>query len=311
MVLRERTRIGKKEVALWQYALRVFREDMYWSREQLAQYIGVSTRSIVYWEEGQEPGLRAQAKLVMALQELPVQIERMSKRFFSRFFPATAMLTGEEIIKILESKGLDKKIKSVLAEEMPEIADLPFREALYVCSQKKPELEDGYMQNREAEQYVKLQKVYTALKGKKKNPGVSFARRKAPESKKPVAGKGRGGQRRKTKDPGGGDDEGGSDSDGDSSETGDEDVWLDIGQLARYLNIKESTLYSWAESKFIPSYKLGRLRRFNKGEIDSWIKQRGNHDGNSPTFIDNLTRDLRKTRPGYRVNHKEVDNGSF
>lgn len=310
-MLRERTRIVKKEGGLWQYALRVFREDMHWSREQLAKYIGVSTRSIVYWEQGQAPGLRAQAKLVAALQDLPVEIERKLKRFSLRFFPEAVTLTGEEIIKILESKGLDKKIKSTLAEEMPEIADLPFREALYAYSKKKPDLEDGYMQNREAEQYLKLQKVYATLKGQKKNPGTSFTKQKAPEQNKPVAGKRRSGRSSKSKDPGGGDDGGDSDSDDGPPATGDEDIWLDVAQLARYLNIKESTLYAWAENRFIPGYKFGRLWRFSKGEIDAWIREHRTVKETSPTFIENLARDLRKTRPGDRVNRKEVDNGAF
>ena len=45
---------------------------------------------------------------------------------------------------------------------------------------------------------------------------------------------------------------------------------MDIQGLARYLNIRVKTLY--AKVREIPHYKVGRLIRFKKEEVDDWMK---------------------------------------
>jgi len=46
--------------------------------------------------------------------------------------------------------------------------------------------------------------------------------------------------------------------------------YLTIQQVADYLSIKPSSLYSKIAE--IPHYRIGRLLRFRKGEIDRWIE---------------------------------------
>jgi excisionase family DNA binding protein len=48
---------------------------------------------------------------------------------------------------------------------------------------------------------------------------------------------------------------------------------LTIKQTAERLQIKRSTLYSWAAQGTIPHLKLGRLLRFDPDEIDAWLQQ--------------------------------------
>ena len=51
---------------------------------------------------------------------------------------------------------------------------------------------------------------------------------------------------------------------------------LTIDELSEHLGIKKSNLYSKVERKEIPFYKIGRLVRFKKTEIDLWLeKSRG------------------------------------
>ncbi len=48
--------------------------------------------------------------------------------------------------------------------------------------------------------------------------------------------------------------------------------YLGIQRLSQYLDIKVSTLYSLVEAKEIPHYRIGRLVRFRKAEIDIWME---------------------------------------
>jgi excisionase family DNA binding protein len=47
-----------------------------------------------------------------------------------------------------------------------------------------------------------------------------------------------------------------------------------IQDLSRYLGIKTGTLYVMVEERSIPHYRIGRLVRFRKSEIDRWMEQK-------------------------------------
>lgn len=49
---------------------------------------------------------------------------------------------------------------------------------------------------------------------------------------------------------------------------------MTLEEVAKYLKVDESTVYTWANNGTIPAAKLGRLWRFDKEEIDRWIKER-------------------------------------
>ena len=49
--------------------------------------------------------------------------------------------------------------------------------------------------------------------------------------------------------------------------------FLTIDEVSEYLGIKKSSLYSKVERKEIPYYKVGRLVRFKKSDIDPWMKK--------------------------------------
>src|SRR5512136_1907618 len=47
--------------------------------------------------------------------------------------------------------------------------------------------------------------------------------------------------------------------------------FLPVDELSQYLGIKKSSLYSLVEKREIPHYRIGRLVRFEKSEIDGWM----------------------------------------
>ncbi len=49
--------------------------------------------------------------------------------------------------------------------------------------------------------------------------------------------------------------------------------FLTIEEVSEYLGIKKSSLYAKVERKEIPYYKVGRLIRFKKSDIDPWMEK--------------------------------------
>ena len=50
------------------------------------------------------------------------------------------------------------------------------------------------------------------------------------------------------------------------------DKWLTIKELARYLKLSTDILYKWAQAGKIPVSKVGNQWRFDREEIDEWVK---------------------------------------
>ncbi len=47
-----------------------------------------------------------------------------------------------------------------------------------------------------------------------------------------------------------------------------------VDDLCAYIGICRSTVYKWIMTKNLPAYRMGRLWKFKKIEVDRWIKQR-------------------------------------
>jgi excisionase family DNA binding protein len=52
----------------------------------------------------------------------------------------------------------------------------------------------------------------------------------------------------------------------------DQDKWLTIDELADYLNMGRTKLYRMAQKADIPASKIGNQWRFDREEIDEWMK---------------------------------------
>ncbi len=50
-----------------------------------------------------------------------------------------------------------------------------------------------------------------------------------------------------------------------------ENSLLSVKQAATYLGLKESNLYSKVERQEIPHYRVGRLIRFKRDDLDTWL----------------------------------------
>ncbi len=49
---------------------------------------------------------------------------------------------------------------------------------------------------------------------------------------------------------------------------------MDIDELADYLRLKKQTIYNWLNQRRITGIKVGGVWRFDRREIDSWLRSR-------------------------------------
>ena len=51
--------------------------------------------------------------------------------------------------------------------------------------------------------------------------------------------------------------------------------WVSVQDVADHLGVNKDTIYKWIDSRGLPAHKLGRLWKFQLGEIDEWIRSGG------------------------------------
>jgi len=49
---------------------------------------------------------------------------------------------------------------------------------------------------------------------------------------------------------------------------------IDIDELANYLKLKRQTLYNWLNQGKISGMKVGGVWRFDRKDVDNWLKSR-------------------------------------
>lgn len=47
---------------------------------------------------------------------------------------------------------------------------------------------------------------------------------------------------------------------------------MDIDELANYLRLRRQTIYNWLHQRKISGIKVGGVWRFDRKDIDSWLK---------------------------------------
>jgi excisionase family DNA binding protein len=51
-----------------------------------------------------------------------------------------------------------------------------------------------------------------------------------------------------------------------------EQRYLSVLETAAYLGLSPKTVYCWAEKGTMPAYKVGRVWRFDKAELDRFVR---------------------------------------
>ena len=51
-----------------------------------------------------------------------------------------------------------------------------------------------------------------------------------------------------------------------------ENRWLSVDEIGDYLGIKRDTVYKWISEKGMPAHKIGRLWKFKKEQVDTWVE---------------------------------------
>jgi len=53
------------------------------------------------------------------------------------------------------------------------------------------------------------------------------------------------------------------------------DRWLSVDEITEHLGVSKDTIYAWIAKRNMPAHKVGRLWKFQKTEVDAWVKAGG------------------------------------
>ena len=51
-----------------------------------------------------------------------------------------------------------------------------------------------------------------------------------------------------------------------------EDRWVSVDEIATHLGVTKESIYRWIERKGLPAHKVGKLWKFQKREVDDWVR---------------------------------------
>lgn len=50
-----------------------------------------------------------------------------------------------------------------------------------------------------------------------------------------------------------------------------DDKWIGIEEAANFLGVTKDTIRNWIKKNNIPAYKIGKLWKFRKSELNEWV----------------------------------------
>ena len=52
-----------------------------------------------------------------------------------------------------------------------------------------------------------------------------------------------------------------------------EEKWISIEDAANHLGVTKDTIRNWIKKTDIPAHKIGKLWKFKRPELDTWVKR--------------------------------------
>lgn len=74
-----------------------------------------------------------------------------------------------------------------------------------------------------------------------------------------------------------------------------DDRWLSVEEIAEYLGVAKDSVYRWIEQKGLPAHRVGKLWKFKRSEVDTWVRTAG--AGGSPSTSPKTDRLRQPRRP--------------
>ena len=53
------------------------------------------------------------------------------------------------------------------------------------------------------------------------------------------------------------------------------DRWLSVEEIGEHLGISKDTVYAWISKKSLPAHRVGRFWKFQRVEVDAWVRSGG------------------------------------
>ena len=74
-----------------------------------------------------------------------------------------------------------------------------------------------------------------------------------------------------------------------------ETEYLTLLETVKFLKISKGTIYRLLSARRLPHYRLGKLYRFKKSDLESWVDtKRGDTNGDTELFRGNTRKPKRK-----------------
>ena len=91
--------------------------------------------------------------------------------------------------------------------------------------------------------------------------------------------------------------------------------FLNIDDLAKFLGLKKSTLYSMVGNGDLPHYRIGRLIRFKRNDVDAWMeshrREKIDFDKRAKEILKNTTRPTKDIDALVKKSIEEVKNRRY